>query len=462
MESPTARSGVTLTQELASWVSELKFDDLPTDVLGAIRRCLIDFSACVLGGSQSIMGAIAGRSGMAWGGTPESSVAGSPARVAAQNAAWVNSTLANALDFDDTLHGHPGATTFPVALALGEREDASGEDFVAAVAAGYEIAVRSLVSMQPMVPRFEGQWDLGTLQTYGAAAAAGRILRFSGRDIETLFGLASATAPVPLPRKERELQGPRSMVKSAYGWASMAAVMAADLVAAGFSGPNAAFDGTMGFWRMLEDDSGGSRLTDNLGEDWAVLKAEFKPFMACRFLHPAIQAFQEILDSEHPQDEEIKSISVHSYRMLGDEYHFRSRPESVIDAQFSLPYLLATMAVFGELGLGSYEQETLSNERILSLADRVEFVIDDEYDSAFPDKYGARVAVKMGSGYKVSRGVDHPHGSADSPLSDSELVRKFRKLAQPVLSQENASSLLSLIKALPSTRVRDLASAMSS
>lgn len=398
----------------------------------------------------------------AWGGRNESAIVGTRFRAAAKNAAFANAVATNALDYDDTLLGHPGATTFPVVLALGERVLADESDFVPAIVAGYEITARVMSMLEPVIPRFERQWDLGTVQAFGSAAAAARILKLSEDKTQQLFGIVSGTAPTPLPRKDRRIQGPRSMLKSAYGWSCMTAIVGADLLGGGFTGPEGAFDGSMGLWSLASvPDNESGMLGEDLGSRWSILDTEFKPYMACRFLHPAIQALEEVILRSGVVADDIVKIEVRSFGLIGDELHFMQRPGSITDAQFSLPYVLAAFAVCGSLSGTAYSASGLEDERIRRLADSVEFHLDEGYEAAYPRQYGAAVAVTTSLGQCHSSAVQHPRGSRDSPLTHDQLRAKYESLVPPVLGSAQAQVLFEYIESDERLRVRDLALTMS-
>jgi 2-methylcitrate dehydratase PrpD len=431
------------TAAVADWVANLSWSDIPPEAIRQAKRCLRDHLGCVAGGVRSTPGRIAAQMAAHWGGPPEASIVGAEKRVAARHAAFANATLANSLDFDDTLYGHPGATTFPATLAAAEKWGADGKSFLMASLVGYELSVRAMALLEPIIPRWRAMWDLGTLQAYGAAAAAAHLARLPASGIANVLGLISATARVPHPRKERQPGEGRSMLKSAYGWAVDSAIVAVEMTLAGFAGPARALDGNMGFWKLTPSAAlGVENFVDKLGERWAIMDVEFKPYMACRFLHPVLEGIETLLQRRPFAAEAVELIDVRSYSLLTDEYHYILRPASGIDAQFSVPYVVAAMLQGnGELSPESYNEQSLSDADLLALAERVSVDVDAGYEAAFPDRLGASVRVQLRDGFSDQVSVDNALGAPDHPISEVTLHSKFEALVEPLVGLAGARAL---------------------
>ena len=447
------------TEIVAEWIANLRWEDLPEDVTAQAKRCLRDHLACVAGGARSEPGRIAAALALDWGGSAEATLVGKARGVTARHAAFANATMANALDYDDTYHGHPGATTFAAGLAAAEKWQATGKEFLIAVIVGYELSFRAMALLRPLVPRYTAMWDLGTLQAYGAVATVARLAGLNAEGVANALGLISGTTPVPLPRKNRFEGEGRSMLKSAYGWASDAAVVAVELTLAGFSGPGHALDDNFAFWQETPLAGGIQHFADRLGQDWAIRHVEFKPYMACRFIHPVLQAVETLMADTPIDAAAVRQVDIDAFSLLGDEHHYILRPVSGTDAQFSVPYTVAAMLTNGKLSPESYEQTMLKDPRVLALADRVRVTTDDAFEAAYPRRLGARVRIVLDDGFSRTLTVDHPKGSADQALTDEALLEKFLDLAEPLLGPERTRKAISAIENLESyDRVHPLTS----
>jgi 2-methylcitrate dehydratase PrpD len=441
---------MTATDRIARFVHELSVATLSPAVMAVARRCLRDALGCILGGAGSEAGRYAAALAQEMGGAPEATLVPSESLLPAPLAAFAHATMANALDFDDTLFGHPGATVIPTVLALGEAVGAEGSALLTALVAGYEVSARVVACARPLVPRYKAMWDLGTLQTYGAAAAAAKLLGLPPEKVRTALGLAAATAPAPLGRKDRALaEEGRSMVKSAYGWTAHSAILAARLAQRGFTGPAHIFDGTMGFWEMgPAATSRIAHLTDRLGETYLLEEVQFKPYPACRFLHPVLDGVRDLL-AGGVRGEAVRDVEVRGFALLQDEYHNIPRPRSPTDAQFSVPYTVAVMLLDGRLIPEAFTPERLTDPRTLELAGRVRVTVDPDFEAAYPLQLGAAVTVTATDGRRLEVRVDRPRGDPGRPLTEEELQEKFRLLAEPTLGPDRTAALGALIDALP-------------
>jgi 2-methylcitrate dehydratase PrpD len=441
---------MTATDRLAGFVHELSIAAIPPTVVELARRCLRDALGCILGGAGTEPGCYAAALAQEMGGTSEATLVLNESLLPAPLAAFAHATMANALDFDDTLFGHPGATVVPTVLALGEAIDADGSALLTALVAGYEVSARVVACARPLIPRYTAMWDLGTLQAYGAAAAAAKLLSLSPEKVNAALGLAGATAPTPVGRKDRALaEEGRSMVKSAYGWTAFSAILAARLVQRGFTGPAHIFDGTMGFWEMGAAVTPRiAHLTDRLGEIFLLEEVQFKPYPACRFLHPVLDGVRNLV-AAGVQAEAVREVEVRGFALLQDEYHNIPRPRSSTDAQFSVPYTVAVMLLDGRLAPEAFTPERLTDPRILALADRVRVTIDPAFDAAYPQQLGAAVTITTMDGRRLEVRVDRARGDPGHPLTEEELSEKFRLLAEPALGRDRAAALGALIDALP-------------
>jgi 2-methylcitrate dehydratase PrpD len=434
------------TSVVTRWIASLKWEDIPKDVIQQAKYCLLDFLGCTAGGAQTTPGRICTKAAINWGGAAEASIIGASPHVAARHAAFANGMMANALDFDDTLFGHPGSTTFSASLAAAEKWEASGKEFLLAAIVGYEFSVRAAALMRPLVPRYLAIWDAGALQAYGATAAAARLGKLSESGIANALGIISATAPVPEPRKNRYPGEGRSMLKSCHGWSADAAIVAVEMSLVGLTGPGHVFDDNMGFWNMVSSpDLGITNISEKLGEHWSIRQVEFKPYMSCRFIHPVLQGIEELMRRRIIIPDDIERVEVSSFSLLTDEHHNIMRPVSITDAQFSVPYTVAAMLSRGMVTPESYAEENLGDPDMLSLMDKVTVKVDPEFEKAYPGRLGSQVRIVSKNGQSDEIRVENPKGSPERPMTEEELLMKFQNLSVPLLGRQNTDELAAMI-----------------
>jgi 2-methylcitrate dehydratase PrpD len=429
--------------QLAAHLAALDPARLPDDVIAAARACLLDSLGCMLGGTRVEEVTRAVRLVLGWGQVPEAAVPGLAGRYPAALAAYAAAQLANALDYDDTVLGvgHPGAAVVGTALAVGQARRAGGPDLLRAIVAGYEAAVRIGAAIAPSRERARAvrghPWAV-----FGATATAAALLDLDARQIAEAFGLAAQHALVPTVGKWYDR--PVSPLKNNYGWAAAGGVLAATLVAEGARTNGGVLDGETGFWVMASSDRWQPELAlAGLGTDFAIRRVEFKPFAACRYMQTALDALGQILARHAPHPSAIDAIVV---RAAARAHVFADyAPRTLLDAQFSLPFAVASLLLGRPLtGFDPGDHE------LAELARRVHVETDPvaERQASFTG-LPATVELLLAEGTVLSAHVDVPPGDPTRPLGAEDLRRKLLELATPVLGEATAGDLYDLIHGGP-------------
>ncbi|KRT77773.1 MAG: MmgE/PrpD family protein [Armatimonadetes bacterium CSP1-3] len=430
------------TEALVQFIATTRLERLSAGVVEQANRCVLDAVGCAVAGSVTDIGVRIGDLVVSAGGAPEATVLGRRGiRVPASAAALANGTATNALDFDDTLLGHPGATVIPTVLALAEASQNPGAAMLAAVVVGYEVCARLVACLSPVGGRFTRIWDTATLQTFGAASAAASLLGLAESQIHAALGIAAATAPLVRVRKSVQHTTHRPMLKSAWGWAAEAGVRAALLARAGVTAQAHVLDGDLPVWEREAAPPFGLRsLTDRLGESFLIEQLEFKPYPCCRFIHPVLDALREAVGDGRIPTAEIAEVRIATFALLGDPYHTAVPPTSVSDAQFSTPFCAAALLADGGLRPHRFTPDGIRDPAVTALAGRVKITRAEEYERRFPRQFGAAVRVITTDGRRAEARVDHPRGGPDRPLSTTELVDKFQTLATQRYPEDDATA----------------------
>jgi len=435
------------TRSFAEFVAKLDLAAVPESTICAAKRCLLDSVGCAIGGSSTPAGVMVLSVVEKLQGPSLATVLGTDFKTSPIWAGFANASLANALDYDDTLVGHHGCTVIPSALALGEALRVPGKRLLEAVIVGYDVSIRCMACLQPNFARFSGGWDLGTLQTLGATAAASRILGLNAQEISDALGIALSTAPLPMIRKEKSLMGGHSDFKSGYGWSVQAGLEAALLAPEGFRAQDHCLDGELKFWSEGRNVRLGlDNLQNQLGERFLIEQVAFKPYPTCRFLHSALEALEQIVSAESLRAEDIDQIEVATFSLLTDEYHNIAHPASFTEAQFSLPFCLALLATNGKLTPRVFTASAVHDPRILELASRVRVREDEEASRQFPEHEPATVSVFVkGRRRELSAIVMDSRGNPERALSQEDIERKFRDQASIWLSSEQIDRFIEAI-----------------
>lgn len=411
----------SLIRRVAERVVSAAWDELPRGVRGMTPLALLDALGCGMVGVRTGFHAAWAEQLVAAGGPPEATVWGGVERLPSAHAALVNGTVAHHVEMDDgnpraSLHG--GVTIVPAALALAEREGASGRATLVAIVVGYEAAI---ALGRPLLPGI-GRHRLhppSMVGCFGATAAACRVL---GLDAERTAGaLALAAELLPMGPFEAFTKG--ASVKDTYGgWPAFVGVQAATLA-------RAALSGALDLFEAPGDGLGPSLLhapldtADVAPDPDELLHNGYKAYSTCRSVQPALTAVER-LDPIDP--DEIASVLVETYPYaigLSED----ADQSTAIGARTSVPYGVASMLLDGSVYPDSFSPDALAEERRRALAARIEARVAE--DMVTPLVRGARVAVTLHDGTVLRAESRGPRWSAADPPSPDDLRTKFRRLA---------------------------------
>jgi 2-methylcitrate dehydratase PrpD len=439
-----------VTRELAEYAVGISYEDYPQEVIERAKTLILDNIGCMLGGSRSMLGKTMLEPVRNMGGLPEATIVGGGARVPATQAALINGTTANALDYDDGLIGigHPGASLIPSALALGETVHASGKEILNAALVGYDVGDRIGMAIQPTQERHQKVWGVGTWHTFCAVAAAAKVLALDLQQTLHAYGIAGATAPLPNTQKwgwEPE-ERPVHWVKEPTGWPAWTGTMAAILAQHGFIGNRYILDGENGFWIMAGSDRcDWNLMTEGLGSRFDVMEhVSIKPYPCCKWHHSPLDCITELKERHDLQPDEIQAVIIYALGWLKRQEVYR--PLSIVDAEFSIPYTAAMVLLGKTPGPRWYTQENLDSQLVHSLADRVRVEVDPDLDRGYYER------CQMSAGVKIitTRGEfqtyqEVPRGDPGNPLAPEEIERKFRDQALLVLNEAQVSRVQRLV-----------------
>ena len=421
---------VATTARVAAFALSADWESLPEAVRRRAGVALLDLIGATVAGSRTpVAGIAATAAARAWRGS-EAGILLSGLRASEPGAAFANGCLANALDIDDgyrPIKGHPGAVVFPAALAAAESRGSSGREFLVALIAGYEVAIRAGIALHASYRDYHGSGAWGAI---GAAAAAGRLL---GLDVDQLtHALGIAEYHGPLAPIMRCVEHP-AMVKDGIGWGAMAGVTAALLAHGGFTGLPTVLD--------AEPDA-----ASDLGRDYQIMQLYFKPHPCCRWAQPPIKGVRRILGRVTVAPEAVERVRVYTFEAatkLGPVW-----PKTTEEAQYSLAWPVAAALVDGGVGPEQVVGARLQDTRIRTLASRVEAVVSPDLEARFPAEALCEVEIVTKDGTAYRSGICGARGDPGNPLTDTELSDKFRVLASPVIGPDGVAEIERAVEGL--------------
>jgi 2-methylcitrate dehydratase PrpD len=422
---------------IAAFIAGLQFDQLPPEVVAKAKGAIRDTLGVAIAASRDTAAEAVRQMAANRGGAPDSSLLGFGLKVPCELAAFANAVMASTLDMDDgsmglpghlRVHrGHPGCMVIPTALAVAEKEGASGKAFIEAVVVGYEVALATAWMI--------GETVLASLTgTFGAAAAAAKLLGLDLEQIVNTLKIAEAHCPSPT---YAFIWDQTDMTKEAPGWAAMTGTTAALLAQAGFRGAPTKYDLPESNKEPLEA----------LGKEWEFLGTYFKVYSGCRVAHAPIDGVLEIITEHDLTAENISEVIIGCSTQKSLKMS-NYRPTNIWQAQYSLPFAVGSALVDREVGHKQISSQRLTDLQILEQVDKVKLVADDDVDALLPDIFGGRVEVQTKDGRKFECFKSYPKGEPENPLSEEELYQKYLKLATEEISPERAEELKGLIDRL--------------
>ena len=433
---------MSLTKQLAEFAIDLRASPLPDDVRRAAERAVLDWLGSAIRGGEAFPARAAlavARQAMAG---QEATVLATGERLSALGAAFANGAASHVLELDD-LHQpstfHPAAPIIPAALAAAERVDASGQVFLRAVVAGYEVGIRLAEAVNPSHYRY---WHpTATCGVFGATAAAGTVLGLSCQGLVDALGSAGTMASGLW-----QFLDDGAMSKPLHaGKAAHDGLLAAELARAGLTGACAILEGPRGFFAATASEVDPSRITDGLGNRFKILENGYKRHACCGHTHTAIDAALHL--RERIAGRVIQQVEVETYQVALDITD-NPAPGTEHAAKFSIQYAVAVALLDGAAGLDQFRPARLADPELVALRARVVVRAVPEFNAAYPQAWPARVRVRLAGGVTLEETVTVPRGMPGNPMSDEELREKFLALVTPVLSSERGALLAQAVACL--------------
>jgi len=434
-------------RQLLNYYENLQYHLLPPEVIELVKKCLLDILGCGVAGSNTESSNIVysytkesfpGTEGSVWidGNT-----------LSTFGAAFVNSTMATDLDIDDgvrTAAGHPGGVIFPALLAEGERLKISPAVLIEAVVIAYDIGIRfGELIFQNTVNRFFGA---GTWAIVGAAAGLSRLHNFSGKDFLNALGIAEAYAPLAPVMKSIE-NG--SNTKEAMGWAAATAISAASLAGRGFLGVES---------MLVHKEESKDYHLDDLGKEYKILNTYFKRYASCRWSHSPIDAFFYLKEKNKIDPQAIEKVEVYTHKKATSLDNIR--PDNAIQAEYSIPFTLANVILYGKMGPEQLSRRNLKNKKVLEMAEKVHLIYSQDREDCFPALNTAVLKIYLkGRGVIISEPIQ-PKGGPTDPFSYQEIVNKFLWLTNGIISSKRQEAILNNVKSFEKSNltIRELLS----
>lgn len=187
-----------------------------------------------------------------------------------------------------------------------------------------------------------------------------------------------------------------------------------------------------------------------MGTEFLCEAVNFKPYPSCRDTHTFIDAALRLAKKCDIVPEQIEDIQLTVGPMgekLFNPKELRYRPNSSIEAKYSLPFTVATAIARRKVSLAEFTPSGIADREVLSLGSRVNYRLGKGSQGVDP----GIVDIHLKDGRTLHEEVVHPPGGPQSPLSQEDLLEKFRNCAHYSLKPLESSAVEEII-----TYIRDL------
>jgi 2-methylcitrate dehydratase PrpD len=446
-----------ITEELAGYCSELSFKHLPDAVIDRVKYRFLDFIGVSFRGSRENSSQSMYRFIKQMNNNHQQGVViGIKERASYLYAALANGTSSHAIELDDVHNEsslHPGVIVFPSALATGEMVNASGKRFIEGVVLGYEVMTRIGKALGPENSYRRGFHPTGICGVFGSAVAASKILRLPKEGIINAMGISGSQAAGSM---EYLAQGAWTK-KFHAGWGAYSGMIAALLANKGFRGPSTIIEGRDGFLHSYSNGSDSSKVLEGLGvSEFEILQTSVKPHACCRYMQPSIDGILKIVNENdlHPEDvEEIRlGILKAGFPLIAEPIDRKYDPQSIVDAQFSMPFGAAIALLYRRAGLDEFQLSKIRSEEVKKTMKKIKCLSDPELEKTFPKQWRANVEILTKDGKRFFLTIEYPKGDPENPLSWKEMIERFHDLTGRLMPKRQRTKIVGEVRALEDVR----------
>ena len=423
-----------ISEQIADVAVNLRYDDLPEEAHKHAANLVLDLLGSMIGSKRVESSRMAAELALELGGPEESNIVGYNQKVSAPNAAFANAIQSYAFDYADDhneSNSHPSVATIPCSLALGQKLHATGKELIEAIALGNEVVCRLGAAFLGKT-YYQGFHPTSTCGVFGAAISAGKLLNLDFRKTVWSLGIAGSQAAGLM---EWNAEGSYTKRLQA-GHPAMCGLLSALLAEKGFNGPSTIIEGEAGFLNAysFNREYDKNTISKDFGKTWNFSKSSIKFYPCCRYSAGHLDACLEIFEKYRPDPKKIKKILIRSsdftINLLTTPLERKLRPQTTVDAQFSMPYQAAAALIRGVVDVKTFAEEAFKNPQVLELIPKVEWQKDEEFERRYPASYSCKVTVTMDNGQEFTSVIDNPKGDYRNPMTQEEIENKFIDLVR--------------------------------
>ena len=440
--SAAGTSQVTLAATLARFATELRYEDIPEDVVRIAKRSILDTIGCAFGGYAAGPSQIAIKLARDVSSKQAATILIGGFKTSPDLAVFANGVMIRYLDFNDAFvslthgAGHP-SDTIAALLTSAELTARSGRDLVTATVLAYEVFCK----IADVFDYLGNGIDHSTITGIAAVVGASRLMGLTAQQTIQAIGITVGGNTATRQGRADELSNWKAF---AAADACRKAIFAAQLAQNGMTGPGQIFEGRYGFFKVMGRQP---VQPPQLGEPFGIRRAFTKRFPLGQFSQTVAQAALEARPFfKSPDDIQEININVsHSAIKIMADGPDKWRPQTHETADHSIPYAASLVLMYGKIEPEYYEDPYLHDPRLLDLVSRVKCLPSEEADRTEQEFNLCELEVVLKSGARKTVRVEYHRGHFKNPMTDAEMEEKFRLMAQKHLGADRVDNLLRLL-----------------
>jgi 2-methylcitrate dehydratase PrpD len=429
-------------REVSEYIAGALKRPLPEAVVEKTKHHVLDTFAAMVSGSRLLPGRKAIAYAKSLGGAKEACVIGSRLVTSAQHAALANGMLGHADETDDS-HApslcHPGCAIVPAALAMAEREESNGTALLRAVALGYDVGTRINMALHDYNFRDAGHSSHSFGPSFGAAAAAGSLAAINSDQARWLLSYAAQQCSgISCWMRDEE------HIEKAFDFGGMPArngVVAATMIAAGFTGVDDVFSGERNFFiaydetRRIGKAPEPQRLVQGLGSTFEIVNTNIKRWSVGSPIQAPLDSLLELIRAHGIKADDVEKLTVRVARQGANTTDNRTMPD------ICMQHMCAVMLLDGIVTfISSHDEKRMKHPKVLAVRSRIELIGDEELTRVLPSRQGI-VELRLKDGRSLKHHTKAVRGTAQNPMTRAEVDEKAYHLMAPILGKPRARRL---------------------
>jgi 2-methylcitrate dehydratase PrpD len=441
---------MNVTEKIADVIANTRYEDLPVEAIDLAKPLILDSLGVAIAGSACSVGQITLALGSETMDGDDATVFAADYTTSVSSAAYINGTLAHALDIDDTAAGtiaHPSSSIVPGLFALAQKYHLSGKAFLTSYILGLEVFYRIALASDGQMKGWHRSSLFGALAT---AAASARLLNLSSEQIQTAIGIAtSLTGGVQVNFG--------TMTKAVQvGHASRSGVLSALLAKGGCTAHLNALGDSLGFgYTFYSGDYNANEIAADFGNPYSILfpGIAVKIYPCCGLTHCPADIVLDLVTTHEISADQVEEVTVHGEELL-PQVLIHHRPATGYQGKYSLEYVVAAAIIDKQITFDTFTDGEVNRPELQAFLEKIKCVVrtDSEWDAIriHPWNHSADVTIRLIDGTTYSGDAACARGYPDLPLTSEEIVEKYQRFTAPVLRSSAIDALSEKILTLES------------